>query len=210
MMTTFKDRRFWAAEDGFTLIEMMISALLISLASILIITLLTSATGIMQGIEVRSAADRQSQIISTTLESDIRSAVSVDGVVPVVEVAKPFELTIYRKTTFNGTPVRHHYYLNGDKMMMGVLTGTGTDPNWSFTGTELGTQIGMYVRNAGANSLFKYYDENGVELVSPTTVTDREKIRKVTLYIICDKDPTKSPQSYSTTLDVNVRNQRSQ
>src|SRR5450759_2882676 len=111
----------WIAEDGFSLVELMISAALISLASVLVVTLLLSATGIMQGVEVRSKADRQSQTIATTLEYDIRSAISVDGIAPVVELAGPNELIIYRKQTATGAPTRHHYYLAADKLMLGVL-----------------------------------------------------------------------------------------
>ncbi len=203
-----RQRRECQREGGFTLVEMMISAGLISLASILIITLLTSATGIMRDIEVRSRSDRQSQTIASTLESDIRSAASVDNIVPVIGVAGANELTIYRKTTATGVPTRHHYYLVADKLLMGVLTATGTDPNWTFNGTERATQVGQYVRNNTTDVMFKYYDEDGNQLTAPTTITDRAAIRKVGVNIICDVDTAKAPPAYTTTLEVNVRNQR--
>jgi prepilin-type N-terminal cleavage/methylation domain-containing protein len=195
-------------EDGFSLPELMISMFLLSIAGILVVTLLTSATTTMRNIEVRSQANRQSQLIAGILEADLRSATSLSASTPVIAAADGVSLTTYRLKAVNGTPERHRYYMSQDKVMQGTLVAGGTSPNWTWTGTEKLSLVGQYVRNTTSAPLFTYYDIDNNQLTTLTADTDRIKIRKIVINIICDVDTTKLPAAYATKLDVTLRNQR--
>jgi prepilin-type N-terminal cleavage/methylation domain-containing protein len=195
-------------EEGFSLVELLISIFLLSIASMLVVTLLLSATTTMRNIEVRSLSDHQSQLMASILEADLRSATALTASAPVIASAGGLTLTTYRLKAVNGAPERHRYYMTEDKLMRGVLVAGGTTPNWTWTGTETVNQIGQYVRNATATPIFTYYDQSNVLLTTLASDADRIKIRKVAINIICDVDTQKPPGAYSTKLEVTLRNQR--
>lgn len=61
-------------ERGFTLVELMVTMFLISIAGIVLISLVNAATGIMRDIQVRSGADSEAQAIAASLAWELRSA----------------------------------------------------------------------------------------------------------------------------------------
>lgn len=197
-------------ENGVTLTELMITTFLMSIVGLVLVEVLMSGLTIMTGIESRTKIEGEAQQISGDLVWKLRTGQQVN-LEPVLALADQNAITYYSVTTVGGTPVRNHYFLDpydNTILKKGIITGQ-EDSNgiWVFLGTETVSYAGQYVRNNTSTPLFRYYDENGVEL-QPATSDDRKKVRKIKISVICDDNITKDPPAYTSTREVRLRNQK--
>jgi prepilin-type N-terminal cleavage/methylation domain-containing protein len=194
-------------ESGVTLTELMIVLFLVSIVATLMITMLNTTISTMQGIEDRSGGEAQAQIIANNVAWEVRTGQKLDVDTPVLAVANPNEMTFYRIKDFGDAPTRYHYYLVNDRLKKGYLTAQTGGPPWVFSGVERVAEAGKYVRNTTGTPMFRYYKEDGSQIV-PVSASDRAMIRRVAISIVCDIDTSEAPPPYTSSIEVRLRNQR--
>ncbi|MFA5867802.1 MAG: prepilin-type N-terminal cleavage/methylation domain-containing protein [Actinomycetota bacterium] len=192
-------------EIGVTLVELMVTMMLMSIAALVLLALLNAALGIMREVQARSEADGEAQLTISTLAWEIRSARSLDSSQPIIETALPVEIVLYRGGTLEGAPTRYRYYQSGAKLLKVYETAQAGGPPWVFTGVTTVAEIGRYIVNDSSTPIFSYFDGNGVEITGQTAA-ERAKIRLVRINIRCDVDISKPPPPANVTREVSLRN----
>lgn len=126
---------------------------------------------------------------------------------PVIAIANADEIMFYKVGSVGGAPVRYHYILNSPKLVKYYQTAAMGGPPWTFTEADQTAEMGAIVRNTSALPMFRYYDENGAEVVLQT-VQARASIRMIRINVRSDVDPLKPPPAANVTREVYLRNQR--
>lgn len=126
-----------------------------------------------------------------------------------VYLADQFEFQFYSDINSDLGPERIHYYLNNNEFIRGELNPSTQEEPWEYGGTEGTEAIAKYIRNAGSDYVFRYYDSDGNELTNlPLDSVDKKKIRRVKITLLVDKEPDKLPDQLEVESEVQLRNLR--
>ncbi len=126
-----------------------------------------------------------------------------------VYLADRFEFQFYSDINSDPGPDRIHYYLNNNEFIRGELNPSTQEEPWEYGGTEGTEAIAKYIRNAGSDSVFRYYDSDGNELTDlPLDSVDKKKIRRVKITLLVDKEPDELADQLEVESEVQLRNLR--
>lgn len=126
-----------------------------------------------------------------------------------VYLADQFEFQFYSDINSDPGPERIHYYLNNNEFIRGQLNPSTQEEPWEYGGTEGTEAIAKYIRNAGSDSVFRYYDSDGNELTDlPLDSVDKKKIRRVKITLLVDKEPDELADQLEVESEVQLRNLR--
>ena len=144
-------------EQGFTLIELIVTVAIFAILSVGVITLMgsvfTSAT--RQGNSIANAD--QTRRLSNQIMQELRNAVTASNGAYPIAVASAQELVFFSNVD-GGTDIeRVRYYLSGGQLRRGIVKQSGNPVG--YTGAETYRVVQNDVAN-GATPLFYYYDEN--------------------------------------------------
>lgn len=188
-------------QNGFTLLEILVSvAIFVTLVSV-------ATTFFINGYKISnfgSELDLQAKHARDSLEiltKEIREAATSDRGDYLIEDAQAQNLTFYSDIDGDNSTERIRYFLNGTDLNKGVIDPNGT-PAQYLVSNEVVTTIASYLNN-GATAIFTYFDGNNNQLALPV---DKNRIRLVHIYLKVDIIPGKSPQSYDSETDVQIRN----
>lgn len=185
-----------------TLIEAVIWISMFTVAMSAIVTSViyfyrSSNFAIQEASAISAAQHGMDLMVRTIREASYAS----DGAYPVAAIATS-SFTFYADVDSDSAIERVHYYLNNKSLIKGVADPTGDPPTYPVA--EATTSISESMRNFDENvALFTYYNKTGGLI---TDYTKRGDVRFVTLNVIVDIDPNRTPTTTSLRSSAALRN----
>ncbi len=165
--------------DGFTMVEVLVAMLLLSIVSLMLLSTFSSFARTTVEVQTRSATLNDSRVALETITRDLRAANPIDdvSVAPAI-YDRQVSFSVYCSTPgANGCGANRlrsiTYRLNTTTRALERVVGTGVRPLVGPTGfTTLPTleRPGAIV-NTASEPVFKYYDKDGVQLSTAGTDT---------------------------------------
>jgi prepilin-type N-terminal cleavage/methylation domain-containing protein len=199
------------SESGFTLIEMMIATMMLSVV-------LAAAVGVLSSMQReavfttnRFTAEGEAQTIADRITKDLRTAVATSATGAAFASADVNNVTFYANLADPLGPDELHAYLTLDPGTNVYLfhedstspNAGGSVGNYTYTGTPSTRIDGQYIDTS--QPIFSYFDSSGAAIATPiTTVTALRSIDSVGINLRVRVNPT-SPVVVISTI-VHVRN----
>lgn len=159
-------------EDGFTLIELTVSVLLLSLVSFMLLNFLDSTTKLTNRATLHSRAEQDARLAMRTITQDLRSANPITGAPCAGGYKDCISFEVQRPSQSGRTCEKTAFTY---RVVSGVLTRTRTVTNWASTSCAAPTTSTYPLVRSVVNSsvspavnLFTYYDRNG-GVLNPAT-----------------------------------------
>lgn len=190
---------------GFTLIEMLmviaITAIVgLAISNMILFTYRTNAYLYQQS----AATDNARRGLDPALQNLREATYAADGSYPLAAAATS-SVTFFSDVDVDGSVEKIRYYLSGTTFYRGITNPAGSPPSYAGQ-PEATSTIAYYVKNFSANaSVFRYYDSTGTELAAPVDVAD---VRSISISVMVDVDPNRTPTTYSLTGSATFRNLR--
>ncbi len=128
---------------------------------------------------------------------------AANGAYPVISMSA-HTFSVYSDVDSDQYAEKVRFYVEAGELKQGTIEAAGDPPTYS--GAEAISVLSPYVRNLEASlTTFHYYDENGTEILNYTNVGD---VRFVTVDMIVDVDPTKTPTTLNMRTSAMLRNLR--
>ncbi len=191
--------------NGFTLLETIVvigltAVVGLAIGNMILFTYQTNAYLYQQS----AATDNARRGLDPALQNLREATYGADGSYPLGSAATS-SVTFYSDVDVDGSVEKIRYYLSGTTFYRGVTNPTGSPPSYAGQ-AEATSTIAQYVKNFSANAkVFRYYDSSGTELVAPVDVAD---VRSVSISVMVDVDPNRTPTTYSLTGSATFRNLR--
>jgi prepilin-type N-terminal cleavage/methylation domain-containing protein len=191
---------------GFTLVELLVS---IGILSLLIVTATTFQKDIFSlNFSLQSSLNAQLdarhvvKIIVTELR---KTSPSELGAYPIA-LASSTGITFYSDVDNNGQTDQVRYFLSGKTIKKGVTAPSGNPLSYNMANEKLSTIINDYVASSTL-PLFQYHTATYAGTGAPLSVPiDIPSVRLVTVNVIIDRDPGKSPVPLIVMSSVSLRN----
>ncbi|MBI4087798.1 type II secretion system protein [Candidatus Kaiserbacteria bacterium] len=187
---------------GMTLIEAIVWVAVFTSAMLALTTSVqyfyrTSSHAIQEASATVSAQRGVDLLVRTIREASYAS----NGAYPIVSIA-PDNLVFYADKDTDPLVEELHYYVSDTTLKLGVIDPSGDPP--SYANPEATSNISDYVQNnVQGVSLFTYYDKNGTEI---TDYTKRGDVRFVTVNLLVDVDPLRTPTIITLRSSASMRN----
>jgi prepilin-type N-terminal cleavage/methylation domain-containing protein len=175
-------------ERGFTLIELLVAmviGMVVLMAAFMVLDRTISASG---QVADRSEALQRGRQAMDLVSRQLRSQVCVGNTKPIIS-ASDNSISFYADMSDGTTPIKQRtlsYSSTTDIITESVVTGSGTYPTLTFTGTAASTPLLTKVKQIQDTSLrpiFRYYGyqtgtTNGtlVPLTAPLSATDLKRV----------------------------------
>ncbi len=191
MIMNAHDRGFTTkgAVRGFTLAETVV---VISLTSLVGIGLLSMITYFYRSnaflLEATTAVDSASRGLTEALTSLREASYGEDGSYPVAAAATS-SITFYGDMDRDASVERVRLYLSGGVFYRGVTEAVGNPPSYGGQ-AEASSVIATYVKNATSTPVFRYYDDDGIQL---TGAIDLSRVRSIRTRLDVDINPLRAP-----------------
>lgn len=192
--------------QGFTLIEVLVViAILATVGSALsgLIAYFYKSNGFV--LEEASAVDSAHRGLDTAFENLREASYGDDGSFPVSAVATS-SITFFSDIDGDGSVEKIRLYLLKGTLYRGVTDSAGNPPSYAGQSEKTYT-ISTNVVNATSTPIFRYYDSDGSELVSPVTIAG---IASINTTIQVDLNPNRAPNIFTLTARATLRNLRAQ
>jgi prepilin-type N-terminal cleavage/methylation domain-containing protein len=188
--------------QGFTLVEMIVVIALFTILSLSVTSAIvqfyrTNAYAVAQSSEVQSASNALKLVVR-----DIREVTYADnGSFPII-TASSNRFVFFSDVDRDGSVEMVEYVLVGTTLMKNITNAAGPPPTYPGVPSEVRT-VSTFVRNAAqAVPTFRYFNSADQE-VNGSDVT---KIMSVSLEIIVNVDPNRSPGLFTLTSQATLRN----
>ncbi len=193
---------------GFTIIE---SIVVVAVTAMLGLTINTLIANFYKDnaylLQQSSAIDSAHRGLRTSFQDLREASYGDDGSYPIASAATS-TITFYSDVDGDGTVERIRLYVLGTTFYRGVTDSTSSPP--TYTGQkEATTTIATYVRNSSTTPLFRYYDSDGSELATTTTV-DVSQISSISTSVMVDLNPLRAPDILTLQETATLRNLRAQ
>ena len=190
---------------GFTFIEMIVVIFITGLVGVAINTMIV--TFYKQNaylIQETSAIDSAHRGLTTSFVDLREASYGDDGSYPLQSVGTS-SITFFSDIDGNGSVDKIHLYLQDGTLYRGVTLSTSSPPTYVGQ-AEATTTIATYVRNSSTTPLFRYYDDNGVELSS--TTIPLALVRSIATSVMVDLNPLRAPDVLILQETATLRNLR--
>jgi len=193
-------------ERAFTLVETLV---VVSLTSLVGLGLFAMITYFYRSnaylLEATSAVDSASRGLNEALESIREASYGEDGTYPVATAATS-SVTFYGDMDDDSSVERVRLYLSAGVFYRGVTNAGGNPP--TYVGQTEGTEvIATWVKNAPTTPVFRYYDDDGVELTGTINIS---RIRSIRTRLDVDINPLRAPNILILEGASTLRNLRSE
>jgi prepilin-type N-terminal cleavage/methylation domain-containing protein len=198
-------------EAGFTLIEMMIAVMLLSVALAMAFGVLSSMQRESVFTTNRFTAEGEAQTIADRITKDLRTAVATSATGAAFASADVNDVTFYANLADPLGPDKLHAYLTlqaGTNVYLFHEDSTAPDVggsvgNYTYTGAPVARIDGKYIDTT--QPIFSYFDLSGAPIPTPiTTVAALRSIDSVGINLRVRVTPTSPIVVINTT--VHVRN----
>ncbi|HVE46372.1 MAG TPA: hypothetical protein VNA57_06460 [Acidimicrobiales bacterium] len=163
-----------AREEGFTVVELVVAVLLLSLVSFMLLNFLDSTTKLTNRASLHSRAEQDARLAMRTLSQDLRSANPITGAPCTGGFKDCISFEVQQPTRSDRTCEKTVFRY---RVVSGNLTRTRTVTRWATTACAapttstyplLGSVVNTSVTPTAA--LFTYYDRNGAVLTDPLKI----------------------------------------
>lgn len=179
-------RRVLRRSGGFTLIELMVTIMVVGLVAAGILAVYTSSakTFADQDNRIKSQDSGRAAMdaVSEYIREGTSSASNLTSVSDAIAYAQPQELVMYANVDTDNTTEKVRFYVSGSSLMLQKADPilTTNPPSYPTTYATNGTLVLTGLTN-GATPIFTYFAYNGstdqlVQLTNPTTVADLASI----------------------------------
>jgi Tfp pilus assembly protein PilW len=194
-------------ERGSSILELMMTVLLIGIVMAAVMTGTFSAQNAIQGTGVRLENLDQARTLMASLTKDVRTAVRLTAGTSPFTLADGNHAVFYANLSTTSSPKKVDLSIDGQsRLIEQVWTADAGSvaPNYTYTGTSVVRLVGRYVANTAASPLFQYLDSSGNVLANtPLNATDLLAIKAVQIQLIVKK--TSFSKVNATTLVNRVR-----
>lgn len=193
---------------GFTLIETLVAVFVFALSIGVIAGL------IVMGYKVQGYTWQQSQAIDEArkgieiMVKEIREARTAEGGAYTIDTAEDYQFIFYSDIDKDDEIEKVRYYIQGDpdsdigaQFMKSTIEPVGFPITYP-TDSEVPVVVSNHVRNSPP--IFKYYKEDGTELVEMPARKKDTKVMKV--YLVINVNLNRSPQNFELESKVQIRN----
>jgi prepilin-type N-terminal cleavage/methylation domain-containing protein len=160
---------------GQSLFEMVAVLAILSIVLVIVYQAIDSAGRALGGTEKRLANLDEARTLMAVSTKDIRTATRLQAGTSPFITANTRELIFYANLGNNGGsssvvdngPRRVRIYVDPSSQLIEEVTkpaSSSVPPNYLYTGTPTKRFVGRYVANPTSQPIFRYYDDNGVEL----------------------------------------------
>lgn len=187
-------------DQGYSLPELMVTMLLLSIVMAIMVTLVSS---ISRSFTRSEAADDSTNTAASgmnemtrVIRSGTELRVSGGGAsnVPVFVSATGNEVELYAFIDTNSAsprPLRVRFSIDAQRRLVETRwNATNTAAPWTFAGTPSSSRVIARQIPTAAPSMFRFYDVAGVEMTPPFTVTQRKAIAAVRIQLRVQADET--------------------
>jgi len=196
-----KNTKIIVKKDGFTLIETVITIAIFSLVMVLI------SSSILYFYRAHNYTIDQSFAIESarrgieTMVREIREATYSDtGAYPLVS-ADWQSFSFYSDVDKDSNVEKIRYFLDGTSFKRGSIKATGSPLVYNIDDEDVAI-LSDNARN-GIEPIFHYYDQNGVELLDLSNVTN---IALVSVSLMVNVTPSRAPDEFILRSSANLRN----
>ena len=160
----------------------------------------SNTSSIEQGFQVESARKGVEVMVREMREMTYGD----DGTYPILSMAST-SITFFSDTDRDDAIEQITYTLNSTTTLLRtVIEPSGTPIE--YTGGGSTTPLSTYVRNLEeSSSIFRYYDENGLEILDYNQV---DEVKFVTVSLIVNILPVRAPQEFTLRSSATLRNLR--
>ena len=193
---------------GFTLIETLVAVFVFALSIGVIAGL------IVMGYKVQGYTWQQSQAIDEArkgieiMVKEIREARTAEGGAYTIDTAEDYQFIFYSDIDKDDEIEKVRYYIQGDpdsdigaQFMKSTIEPVGFPITYP-TDSEVPVVVSNHVRNSPP--IFKYYKEDGTELVEMPARKKDTKVMKV--YLVINVNLHRSPHDFELESKVQIRN----
>jgi len=139
-------------------------------------------------LEATTAVDSASRGLNESLVALREASYGEDGSYPIRSAATS-SITFYGDLDVDSSVERVRLYVSSSTLYRGVTDAAGNPP--SYVGqTEATSVIATWVKNATSTPVFRYYDEDGTELIG---TIDIASVRSVRTRLDVDINPYRAP-----------------
>lgn len=198
--------------DGFTLIEFLITSVIVIIALGALIILQRDLLTLNLFFEEGLSIQRDAELVVNTAVAELRSASqSSIGAYPV-EVAASSSLAFYSDIDSDPLKERVHYFLSGRDLWKSVIKPAGQPLTYSTSSQPIpaAETLMVVLRNVVASStvpIFSYYGGTytgtSTPLFQPVNILN---VRHVGIKVIVDSDPLRVPPAIIIGSEVTIRN----
>lgn len=189
---------------GFTLIETMVTLLMIALLIVVVGTLQRQLFGLDRILHSVLFSQREARQTLKAVTAELRSASpSNTGAYPLAETAAT-SMIFFSDPNDDGLKERIRYFVEGTSLKRGVTTPSGNPLVYNLATEKVTTVVNDIDPAATGFAYFPgTYDGTTPSLPQPVAAEDA---RLVKITIVVDRDPTKSPGAVTVTSQVTIRN----
>lgn len=195
------------AERGSSMVEVMVTCLLLSIVLAFVFGGVASLQNALAGTERRVVNLNEARVLMATSSKDLRTAVRLQAGTSPFLVADAREVRFYGNINPTTGPKYVRIYVDAQSQLVEEVTTPdvgSVPPNYTYTGQPLVRFVGRYVANTAQQPLFRYYDQDGIELTSvPLSSADRLSVYSVKITMVIRK--TTTLPIVATTLENRVR-----
>ena len=179
-------------ESGLSLVEMMVTILILGIALTVMYKGLSSMQRTAVGAQSRLINLDEARVLMSRITKDMRTAARLTSQSSPFTYAAARQVTLYANVNATSPPNRLNIFVDGqNRLIEEVVAPTGTAPNYTYTSPPTVRAVGGHVASTG--TIFTYYDSAGAALTAPLSSADLLKVKavEVTLSI-------REPSSLST------------
>lgn len=170
--------RIARSEEGFTLTEMLVVTLLLSVILSAAYLLLDTATGIADRLEAQTIATEEGRVVLDQLSRELRQAYEINDNQGAFLVAQPREVVFYTDVGRDGIPDKVRYRVVDDKIYRAQASASTEMPPYTFSTFSSDQPVQGVLESTWDDSLFTYYtDANPPAVATSLAGVSAVKIR---------------------------------
>ncbi len=191
---------------GFTLVEILIAVAILTLISYSVSTFQRDLFSLNHFFQSSLNTQLDARHILKVMVAELREASpSSLGSYPV-ELASSTALTFYSDINNDGLKERVRYYVQGNRVMKGVVSPSGNPLIYNGASETVTTLITGYVASSTL-PMFQYFPSTYAGTSTALSYPiDTSRIRLIKISVIIDRDANKSPIPIVVTSQVTIRN----
>lgn len=155
-----------SADEGYSLVELVIVMSLLSVVIGLAFMLFNSTESMSDRVQTRSILKEQVRSAVDQMTRELRQADEISSGAGAFNTLQPRNCIFYADIQHTGVPQRVNYYMTGSKLLRATASSTTSVPPYVYGADSAPTTVVSTISASYAGPLFTYYDVNGTVLNS--------------------------------------------
>jgi hypothetical protein len=151
--------------------------------------------------EATTALDIARRGLTTSVRHIREATYGEDGAYPITAAATS-SVTFHADIDSDNSVERVRYFLSNGTFYESVTNAAGNPPSYVGQTSATSTVI-QYIANATSTPIFRYYDENGTELLVPVSIGS---VASIQVMMQVDLNPARLPNVYTLSGGATIRN----